>query len=59
MRSLFVRDNFAAAKAAAALGEPHAAVMRALSEQWHRHKAALSGDASGTPAGQRQDLGHG
>lgn len=46
-RSLFVRDNFAAAKAAAGPGEPHAAVMRALSEQWRARKAAL---AAGTAA---------
>ncbi|KAK9837501.1 hypothetical protein WJX81_007148 [Elliptochloris bilobata] len=41
--SLFVRDNFAAAKAAAGPGEPHAAVMRALSERWRSRKAALAG----------------
>ncbi len=44
-RSLFVRDNFAAAKAAAP-GAAHAVVMRALAERWRLHKAGVEGAAA-------------
>ena len=41
--SLFVRDHFAAERAAAAPGTPHAAIMRGLSAQWRARKQELAG----------------
>ena len=38
--SLYVRDNFAAARAVAGPGTPHAAVMKSLAQQWRADKAA-------------------